>query len=219
MQKLSVSGFWLTFTKSPLIREYSDSFTNHTIHHMKRVLFFCLLSIPLFLSAQTNVRAWYADGQVWVVWEASQPLPDWYSVYAKPTAFGNTSEALRIGKLHLFEYGCLALKEQVSPDATPRIPGPGGQGFYQLKPLEALFVFTPHQAGSLYFAVAADDETVITAGQNITNDAVQFVYNPTLDPVECHLQASFPSPFAAGYNCFAFLMWSDGRQNQWENRP
>lgn len=185
---------------------------------MKNTLTLCLLLTCFTLSAQTNVRAWYADGQVWVVWKAEFPLPDWYSVYAKPSAFSNTTEALRIGKLYKFEYSCAALKEQLALGATARIPTPGG-GVYQLDTLEALFVFTPHQAGALFFAVAADDDTEVVAGQSITNNAVPFQYNPIQDPVECHLQASFPSPFAAGFNCFAFMMWSDGRQNQWENRP
>ncbi|MBK9984097.1 MAG: hypothetical protein IPP15_17300 [Saprospiraceae bacterium] len=30
---------------------------------------------------------------------------------------------------------------------------------------------------------------------------------------------SFISPFDSDYRCFAFYMWADGRQNQWENRP
>ncbi|MBK8704986.1 MAG: hypothetical protein IPN33_16380 [Saprospiraceae bacterium] len=185
----------------------------------KNLLLFLFLvaSAPLF--SQTNVRAWYADGQVWVVWEAEFPLPDWYAVYAKPTAFASTTDAIRLGKLHKFEYSCIALKEQVDTAATPRIPSPTGVGKYQLQFNEALFVFTPHQPGALFFAVVADDETAVIAGQNITASAVSFDYEPVNDPVECHLQALFPSPFAAGYTCMAFLMWADGRQNQWENRP
>jgi hypothetical protein len=169
--------------------------------------------------SQTNVRAWYADGQVWVVWEASLPLPDWYEIYAKPTAFTSTDNAVRVGKSHRFEYACAALKEQVDTSLTPRIPSPTGVGKYQLAANEALFVYTPHQSGALFFAVVADGETAINAGQNITTAAVPFQYNPADDPVECHLQATFPSPFANGFVCFAFLMWADGRQNQWENRP
>jgi hypothetical protein len=181
-------------------------------------ILFCLLSFsPLF--SQTNVRAWYADGQVWVVWQASFPLPDWYAVYAKPTTFNDVANATLIGRPHKFEYGCAALKEQVDTTATVRIPGPTGAGKYQLALDEALFVFTPHQAGSLYFAVVAEGQTAVTAGQNITAAAVPFQYDPAGDPVECHLQTLFPSPFAAGFNCAAFMMWADGRQNQWENRP
>lgn len=186
---------------------------------MKNILLPCLLLLSLSSAAQTNVRAWYADGQVWVVWETTATLPDWYAVYAKPTAFSSTANATLIGKLHKFEYLCAALKEQIDTTLTPRIPNPSGPGKYQLAANEGLFVFTPHQPGALFFAVVADNNTAVNAGQNITASAVPFQYNPANDPVECHLQATFPSPFASGFACFAFMMWADGRQNQWENRP
>ncbi|MFN0035154.1 MAG: hypothetical protein ACKVUS_08810 [Saprospiraceae bacterium] len=186
---------------------------------MKKFLLPLLFLISNFAQAQTNVRAWYADGQVWVVWETSSPLPDWYAVYAKPSAFSSTNEAVFVGRLHKLEYVCAALKEQIDTAATPRIPSPSGIGKYQLAGNEGLFVFTPHQAGSLFFSVTADSETAVTAGQNITPTAAPFQYNPSGDPVECHLQATFPSPFAPGFACFAFMMWADGRQYQWENRP
>ncbi len=175
------------------------------------------ISSPLF--AQTNVRAWYADGQVWVVWKVEAPLPDWYEIYAKPTPFTSADNAIRVGKLHKFEYICAALKEQIDTSTTPRIPAQSGPGKYQLAANEALFVFTPHEAGLLFFAVVAEGETTVTSGQNLTVSAVPFQFNPASDPVECHLQALFPSPFANGFICFAFMMWADGRQNQWENRP
>ncbi|MBK7337706.1 MAG: hypothetical protein IPJ00_16790 [Saprospirales bacterium] len=178
-----------------------------------------LLAITSPLFAQTNVRAWYADGQVWVVWEVGAPLPDWYEIYAKPTSFTSVDNATGVGKLHKLEYTCAALKEQIDTSTTPRIPAQSGPGKYQLAANEALFVFTPHEAGSLYFAVVAEGETTVTSGQNITVSAAPFQFNPASDPVECHLQAMFPSPFANGFICFAFMMWADGRQNQWENRP
>lgn len=186
---------------------------------MKNIFLLLCLAFPFLLNAQTNVRGWYADGQVWIVWEVSTPLPDWYSVYAYPSAFTSTTDAVRIGKLHKFEYLCAQLKEQVDTSMTPRIPAPLGSGKYQLAPNEALFVFTPHQQGALHFAVAADDATTVTTGVNITPLPVPFQYNPVNDPVECQLQATFPSPFAAGFICRAYMMWADGRQNQWESRP
>lgn len=170
------------------------------------------------LSAQTNVRAWYADGQVWVVWEAQQPYPETYAIFAKPSAFTNTATANQVGRLFKEEYGPAALREQVDSTANYRIPN-GNGGIYQLASNEALFVATPHQAGALYFAVVAWGETAVTPSVNITDAAVPFQYDPLGDPVECHLQKTFLSPFDQDYACFAFYMWADGRQNQWENRP
>lgn len=185
---------------------------------MKNILLLCLLLQPFINHAQQNIRAWYADGQVWVIWKATLPLPETYAIYAKPTAFTNTSSAILVGRLFKEEYGPGALREQVDSSATYRIPN-GSGGIYSLADDEALFVATPHQTGSLFFAVVAWGETAVTPGVNITPSAVPFQYDPVGDPVECHLQKTFPSPFASGYACFAFYMWADGRQNQWENRP
>jgi len=187
--------------------------------HMKKhflPILFTLFSSTLF--AQTNVRAWYADGQVWIVWEASEPLPETFAVYAKPTAFTNTMNATLVGRLFKEEYGPAALREQVDSTATYHIPD-GNGGIYPLAPNEALFVATPHQAGALFFAVVAWGQTTITPGVNITASATPFQYNPVGDPVECHLQKGFISPFDPDYVCQAYYMWADGRQNQWENRP
>lgn len=185
---------------------------------MKRLLPFFFILPFCSLIAQTNVRAWYADGQVWVVWEADFPLPETYAIYAKNSPFSDVGDATLIGRLFAWEYGAGALKEQVDTMATYRVPN-GQGGIYQLALNEGLFVATPHQSGSVYFAVVRWGETEVVAGVNITDAAVPFDYNPVGDPVECHLQAVFPSPFAAGFTCFAFYLWADGRQNQWDSRP
>lgn len=178
-------------------------------------LFLTLSTAALF--SQSNVRAWYADGQVWVVWEAEFPLPETYCIYAKTTSFNSTTEALQVGRLFAWEYGAGALKEQVDTLATFRVPD-GNGGLYQLALNEGLFVFTPHQAGALWFAVAPFGETAVNS-DNRTAGAVSFQYAPILDPVECHLQRAFPSPFNPNFTCFAYYMWCDGRQAQWDSRP
>ncbi|MDX1942067.1 MAG: T9SS type A sorting domain-containing protein [Saprospiraceae bacterium] len=185
---------------------------------MKSLLPLLLCLQFLSANAQTNVRAWYADGQVWVVWETTSLLPETFAIYSKSTAFTNTADAVLVGRLFKEEYSPFALREQVDSSATYRIPN-GQGGTYELTVNEGLFVATPHQAGSAWFAVVPWGQTQVTGGVNITKNAVSFQYNPTNDPVECHLQKSFLSPFDQDYVCFAFYMWADGRQNQWENRP
>lgn len=176
-----------------------------------------LFSYPCL--AQTNVRAWYADGQVFVVWTNDLPIEETYAIYTSPDPFTNTADATLTGRPFFLEYLGYGLKDNLmDTTATFRIPdGEGGK--YQLNLNEGLFVFTPHESGSLYFAVTKIGSDVITPGQNITDDAVPFTFEPVSDPVECHLQRTFPSPFTSGYICFAYSMWSDGRQNHWEGRP
>ncbi len=186
---------------------------------MMKLFLSILLTVSSFcISAQTNVRGWAADGQVWIVWEADTPLPETYAIYSSPNSFASTTEAVLAGRLFKEEYGPFALHEQVDTAGTYRIPN-GNGGVYQLAANEALFVYTPHQSGALFFSVVPYGETAVTPGINITDDAVTFQYSPAFDPVDCHLQQTFISPFDNGYVCFAFYMWADGRQNQWESRP
>lgn len=187
---------------------------------MMKQLLFCaaILTFSWQGFSQTNVRAWYADGQVFVVWKTGLPIAETYAIYASPTAFTNTANATLVGRPFALEYLGYGLKDNLSDTtATYRIPN-GEGGIYQLALDEGLFVFTPHQTGSLYFAVATWGNNTVVPGQNLTANAVPFTYDPTEDPVECHLQRVFPSPFASGYACFAYCLWADGRQNHWEGR-
>ncbi|MDV7399261.1 hypothetical protein RZS08_48065, partial [Arthrospira platensis SPKY1] len=54
-------------------------------------LFLFLLSFNCF--SQHDVRAWYADGQVFVVWGISLPIEETYAIYSSPSAFTNTANA------------------------------------------------------------------------------------------------------------------------------
>ena len=163
---------------------------------MKAKEFISLFLIFLSLNSlsQEDVRAWYADGQVFVVWKIGLPLEETYAIYASPSAFTHTSNATLVGRPFTFEYLGFALKDNLKDTtATYRIPN-GQGGLYQLALNEGLFVFTPHQSGSLYFAVTPWGSSTVTPGQNITETAVPFNYDPVSDPVECHLQRTFPSP-------------------------
>ncbi len=187
---------------------------------IKKLLFPAILLLHgIHCFSQSNVRAWYADGQVFVVWKISLPIEETYAIYASPSPFSNTANAILVGRPFALEYLGFSLKDNLQDtDATYRIPGEQG-GFYQLGLDEGLFVFTPHQSGSLYFAVTKWGNSTVTQGQNITDTAVPFTFDPVGDPVECHLQRTFPSPFTSGYVCFAYVLWADGRQNHWDGRP
>ena len=187
---------------------------------IKKIVFLPLILLLTFYGySQTDVRAWYADGQVFIVWKIEAPIEQTYAIYAAPSSFTNTSNATIIGRPFSLEYLGYGLKDNLNDtSATYKIPN-GQGGTYQLAINEGLFVFTPHQSGSLYFAVTKWGTSTVTPGQNITNASVPFTYDPIGDPVECHLQRTFPSPFTSGYVCFAYVLWADGRQNHWEARP
>ena len=177
----------------------------------------CLCFFNCF--SQNNVRAWYADGQVFVVWEVDLPFEETYTIFASENSFENTDDAFLVGRPFALEYSGFALKDNLQDTtATYRIPA-DEDNYYQLAPNEGLFVYTPHQSGSLYFAVTRVGVKEIIADDNITDAIVSFDYDPENDPVECHLQRTFPSPFDSDFVCFAYCMWADGRQNHWEGRP
>src|SRR5262245_44131367 len=50
-------------------------------------------------AAQTNVRAWNAAGQTWVVWEASAPLPTVYSIYRAASPVADATNATLAGRV------------------------------------------------------------------------------------------------------------------------
>ncbi len=186
---------------------------------MARLLILCLTCLSFSLQAQKNVRAWYAEGQVWIVWNIQLPIAETVGIYSDDDPFTTINDATLIGRPFHLDYLPVALKEQVDTSLTYRIPD-GQGGTYQLGITEGLFVFTPHAAGAKYFAVVAFGETSITSGDNITDDPVQYAYDPIGDPVEAHLQALFPSPFSPiDHFCFAYYMWVDGRDDHLDRRP
>ncbi|MFN0213941.1 MAG: T9SS type A sorting domain-containing protein [Saprospiraceae bacterium] len=184
---------------------------------MKTIFTSCFLYISLSLFSQTNVRAWYADGQVWVVWETPVPGPGTYGIYKKNTAFTNTGQASLIGRPFQFEYLPGTYYQQTGdPNFTYRIPKPDGT-FYQLAAGEGLFVETVLSTGSAFYAVVPWGQSVVTTGVNITQSAVNFTYNPITQPVNCHLQRTEILP--TGHKTAWFSMWALGLQDENAGRP
>lgn len=83
---------------------------------------FLLTCAALAAQAQTNVRAWYAEGQVWVVWELDLPLPETYGIYASPQPFSNIEDAVLLGRPFYLEYLPFALRAQIDSSMNYRIP-------------------------------------------------------------------------------------------------
>src|SRR5215510_8842335 len=100
---------------------------------------------------QTNVRGWYVDGQVFIVWEVD-PLvePVTYDIYASVALRTDVSQMTLIGRLFPQEWAGQRLRN-LQPGVTLRVPAPIAGSSYQLTATEGAFVFTPHQAGTLYF--------------------------------------------------------------------
>ncbi len=184
---------------------------------MKKTLLFFLVMTTTFAHAQTNVRAWYADGQVWVVWQAQQPFPETYAIYKSNQPFSNTNQADVIGRPFAFEYlpGTFVLQTG-NPNFKYKIPKPDGS-IYTLAPGEGLFVETVMASGSAFYAVVEWGQNAVAAGVNITDAAIAYNYDPVNEPVICHLQMI--STLSSDHKANWYSLWLLGRQNENAGRP
>jgi pimeloyl-ACP methyl ester carboxylesterase len=173
-----------------------------------------VLVLATSASAQTNVRAWSAAGQVFVVWRVDATAPLTYDVYRSSTPVTSIAQATLAGRVFEPEWTGARLK-LVSGSATWRIPAAGG-GTYQLAANEGLFVYTPRAGVSEYFAVVKNGITAIST-TNRTAAPVAVVYDPVNAPVTCHLQLSGTT--TRGYPFRTYAMWVDGRDDPNDARP
>ncbi|MGH7598236.1 MAG: T9SS type A sorting domain-containing protein [bacterium] len=178
-------------------------------------LWLVLMSSAAF--AQTNVRGWYADGQVWILWQTQQPFPQTYGIYKSNQPFTNTNQATAIGRPFVYEYLPGAFVDQTgNQNFRYRIPNPNGS-IYTLQENEALFVETPLAAESAYYAIVEWGKTDVTPGVNRTQSPVSVSYDPVNDPVTCHLQIT--QTLGTGHKAYWYCLWELGRQEHWAGRP
>lgn len=173
-----------------------------------------VLVVATSASAQTNVRAWSAAGQVFVVWRVDATAPLTYDVYRSSAPVTSIAQATLAGRVFEPEWTGARLK-LVSGSATWRIPAAGG-GTYQLAANEGLFVYTPRAGASEYFAVVKNGITAIST-TNRTAAPVTVVYDPVNAPVTCHLQLSGTT--TRDYPFRTYAMWVDGRDDPADARP
>ena len=167
-------------------------------------------------AAQTALRAHYSDGQIWIVWQASVPLPETFGVYASASPITSVSGAELIGRPFEYEYTPGALREQLGPPSLGWvIPAAAGAGVDTLAVDEALFVETAHAIGDRYYAVVAWGDSTVTS-DNATAIPVNAVVGPG-ETVSCHLQAQFST--SPGFVTRAYAMWADGREDPEDRRP
>ncbi len=167
------------------------------------------------LAQPFNVRSWYADGQVFVVWQFPAPpaVPtDTVEIYASAAAQVNVANMDRVGKMFFPEYTGARLQSLV-PAARLQIPTPAG-GAYRLAADEGVFAYTPHQAGNLFFAVVDTGSVLVNAGNST---AAVFNYDPVGDPVRPHEQFMGMTPGGNPYA--AYVVFADGRDDYDNARP
>lgn len=155
---------------------------------MRHLTLILVLALCWMTPGQTAVQSWYADGQVWVVWDdASGGMAD-YEIYASPTDLstaGTTAGATLVGRMLPPDYTAGLLRNG-NASARYRIPDGAGGTYVVNTPTQGVFAYTPLAAGSLSFAVVITGSTTVTAANS--SPVVAFNYDPINDPVRVHLQ-------------------------------
>ncbi len=171
-------------------------------------LLFCVLATPAL--AQTGLRGWYEEGQVWLVWTDDQTFSghETYDIYISDQPINDISQALRIGRMFPEDWRAERLKI-ADPTATWTVPD-GAGGDYTLADDEALFVHTPHVAQDVHFAVVKHGNTALSP-DNTLGPITQ-----ELDPVTCHEQLSGTTPEGNAYTVYS--LWIDGRADHTDRR-
>jgi YVTN family beta-propeller protein len=164
--------------------------------------------------APGSVRAWNANGQVFIVWKTDAQAPLKYNIYSSPNPVSSIAGALKIGSVFEPEWSGKRLK-LAQPDARWTIPD-GNGGTYKLAADEGLFVYTPHDTSNVYFYVNRDNETQLSATSR-TSQRLFVRYDPLTEPVKCHTQ--FSGVTGQGFPYTIFAMWADGRDDYNDARP
>ena len=179
-----------------------------------RVIILGALALPCY--SQRDIKAWYTQGQIWVVidLELSYPIQDQdarvYTLYKSENPFTRADQAEIAARLFVQELVPSALRKQFNqPELTFRIPTPYG-GTYQLRANEGLFVLTAHESGSMYVGVTQDGKLAPRNERIISTTHVNYKYNKS-EPPQCHLQ--FTTQIANEYEVAAYYMWADGQQD------
>jgi len=180
---------------------------------MRHLIALFLLTICTFGNAQTNVRGWYADGQVWIMWDLDNSPPETYGIYSSTSPFTNTSQAQLMGRLFEEEWEPFALRTQINPNASYVVPN-GNGGRFTLLANTGLFVETVHANGAKHYAVVKWGNTTVTANNLSARIEYRFSLN---EPVQAHSQGT--KTLASGHRSTAYYLWADGRDNHWEGRP
>lgn len=170
---------------------------------------------PLTTQAQTALVGGHLHGQVFLRWQLSGLAPSSitsYDIYASPLAATNISQMVLVGRV-FHEEAIGKRLQNLNPTVTLVLPGPNNT-FVPLTTSQGAFVWTPHQAGTLYFAVVVSGDTAVTADNRVQ---VTFGYDPVNEPVRPHFQ--FMGNTTNGNPYDVYVVWVDGRTDPEDGRP
>ena len=200
-----------------------------------------LLTSVCLVPAQSNVRAHYAHGQVWVVWDVQEAvltncvptltptlsngvpvvlsncLPPTYAIYWSENPVTNTTTATLVGRLFEQEWSAAILRDNVNASFGVRPTGfriPDGAGGYRtLATNVGVFVHTVRSNFAGHYVVRPFGATNVPAAWRapLTNASFSLA-----DPPTCHLQVRGTNQ---GFPVEWWTIWADGDTNLAAPRP
>ena len=184
----------------------------------KRILVLLMSIGALYLNAQTNIRAWQADGQVWVVWEFGQVTTNVFSIFKATSPSIHTADWEHVGSIYPEHSVPYPIRSHLNLDGqTWRIPD-GNNGIYELKPNEGLFVETIRQGENNHYAVLSctlDDCQDLISTEHISEN-LSLSYEPT-GQIKPHLQHE--ETFGLQQKILIYTLWVEGRQDHRDGLP
>ncbi|GAG62218.1 unnamed protein product, partial [marine sediment metagenome] len=161
-----------------------------------------IVSLNVFspVYAQQNLQAWHTQGQTFLVWQHSGPIPQdtTYEIYTGSQLITSISNAIWIGRVFA-DNGANSRLHDYVPDARWKLPDTSG-GTVSVDTNEAYFVITPHALGTSYYAVVLFGDTIV-GPENTTGPIIE-----TVDSVACVMQ--YQDTVVTIYS-----HWIDGRQD------
>ncbi len=172
--------------------------------------------------AQTDVRSWSAQGQVWIVWRDQGALSKTYSIYSSedqsPSSHCSdwTLEATLFGQ----DAAVVRLRDQAhytNASTRPRVPD-GNGGHYQLESDELVCALTPHESRDAHYAVLQTSDCLVNAARRSNRSL--FLLDPIGDPVRPVIQVEGTETIHTGETISyrIYSLWADGRADHTDRR-
>ncbi|MDD5530484.1 MAG: T9SS type A sorting domain-containing protein [bacterium] len=176
---------------------------------MRRLLFVILLFSTVnskLVYGQQNVRVWHTQGQTFLLWQHSNPIPEdtTYEIYQSSQLITSIKNAVLIGRVFANNGANDRLADYI-PNARWKLPDTLN-GTITVDTNEAYFVVTPHSIGTKYYAVVLSKDTIIGVGN--TSGAIQ----ETTDSIKTVIQ--YQDSIVTIYS-----HWIDGQADYNSGRP
>ena len=174
-----------------------------------------LIAYSVTLCGQSNVRAWTAHGQVWLLFEFPEDTPEKFHIYKSE----DQRSWEQIGSLFPELTVPASMRMNLGDQTLNFIIPDSNGGIYKLGSNEGLFVETIREDQNVQYAITACNNdsclnTMEFESEKVSNQIiVEFEEGDLVIP---HLQAQ--TTFNDQQYIKVYYLWSEGRMDHWNQR-